>query len=375
MKYRIDQKNYHDFSVFERNKLPPRSYFIPYPDRERADAVGPLEKRYGSEKVLCLNGDWDFRFYPRPSELPEVLDTDAADFDRIAVPGCWQFQGYDRPFYLNVRYQFPFDPPRIPTTEPVGTVFSWIGFDQGIKPRWKKPKDEYNFVGVYRRTLELGPEPRRYVISFLGVASCLDLYVNGQYAGCSEGAHNTAEFDLSELLHSGENELLAVVRRWCTGSYLECQDMFRNNGIFRDVLLRIDEPADLWDIDARTEKQGETYALTLCAEAAEGTRVRFTLEGQGLSRCAEALVRNGKAQVRFEDLSVTEWNAEAPVLYNVYFETDTCCVKERIGFRTVEIQGDVFLLNCPAIVEAFCNASYNSSDNDTEALAPFKASN
>ncbi|MBQ6159906.1 MAG: hypothetical protein IJK24_03055 [Oscillospiraceae bacterium] len=345
MKYTLNQQNYADFSVYELHKLPPRSYFIPYPDRAKADAVTPLEKRYRSEKVLCLNGSWDFRFYPRPAELPDELDTDAVEFEKIQVPGCWQFQGYDRPFYLNVRYQFPFDPPRIPTTEPVGTVFSWIGFDQGIKPRWKKPKDEYNFVGVYRRTLELGPEPRRYVISFLGVASCLDLYVNGQYAGCSEGAHNTAEFDLSELLHPGENELLAVVRRWCTGSYLECQDMFRNNGIFRDVLLRIDEPADLWDIDARTEKQGETYALTLCAEAAEGTRVRFTLEGQGLSRCAEALVRNGKAQVRFEDLSVTEWNAEAPVLYNVYFETDTCCVKERIGFRTVEIQGDVFLLN------------------------------
>ena len=345
MKYRIDQKNYHDFSVFERNKLPPRSYFIPYPDRERADAVGPLEKRYGSEKVLCLNGDWDFRFYPRPSELPEVLDTDAADFDRIAVPGCWQFQGYDRPFYLNVRYQFPFDPPRIPTLEPVGSVFSWIGFDQGVKPRWKTPKDEYNFVGVYRRFLELGPEDRRYVISFLGVASCLDLYVNGQFVGYSEGAHNTAEFDLTPFLHPGQNELLAVVRRWCTGTYLECQDMFRNNGIFRDVLLRISEPTDLWDVDARTEKHGDSYTLILSAEAAEGTELRFSLKGHGLHRSGAASVENGSAQIRFEGLEVTEWNAEFPTLYDVYYETKSCCVRERIGFRTVEIRGDVFLLN------------------------------
>ena len=345
MRYVLDHSDYADFSLFERNKLPARSYFIPYPDRAAADAVGPLEKRYGSGKVLCLNGTWDFKFYPRPAELPLELDTEAVEFDRIRVPGCWQFQGYDRPFYLNVRYQFPFDPPKIPTLDPVGTVFSWIGGDQGVRPRWKKPREEYNFVGVYRRFLELGPEDRQYVISFLGVASCLSLYCNGQYVGYSEGAHNTAEFDLTPYVHAGSNELVAVVRRWCSGSYLECQDMFRNNGIFRDVLLRISEATDLWDIDARTEKQGERYSLTLSAKAAEGTEIRFTLEGGGLRRSSAARVVNGKAAVYFPELEVTEWNAEFPTLYNVYYETDTCCVRERIGFRTVEIKGDVFLLN------------------------------
>ena len=74
-----------------------------------------------------------------------------------------------------------------------------------------------------------------------GVASCIDLYVNGSFAGYSEGSHNTAEFDITSYIHAGTNELVAVVRRWCNGTYLECQDMFRNNGIFRDVLLRISE--------------------------------------------------------------------------------------------------------------------------------------
>ena len=345
MIYHLNNELYADFSVFERNKLPPRSYFIPYPDRAGADAAPLLEKRYASEKVLCLNGSWDFKFYPRPAELPAELDTDAVHFDSMPVPGCWQFKGYDRPFYVNVRYQFPFDPPKIPTLEPVGSVFSWIGFDQGIKPRWKTPKDEYNFVGVYRRFFSAEPGSAQYVISFLGVASCLELYANGQFVGYSEGAHNTAEFDLTPYLRSGENELVAVVRRWCTGSYLECQDMFRNNGIFRDVLLRVSEPADLWDVDARTEKRGDRYALILSAQAAEGTEVRFSLEGQGLCRSASARAENGKAQLRFEELEVTEWNAELPTLYNVYYETESCCVKERIGFRTVELRGDVFLLN------------------------------
>ncbi|MBR5753773.1 MAG: hypothetical protein IKX83_04740, partial [Clostridia bacterium] len=135
MRYQLNTSNYHDFDTIGVNKLPARSYFIPYPDRAGADAVSPKAKRYGSEKVLCLNGDWDFKFYPRPAELPSTIDTDAVVFDTIDVPSCWQFRGYDRPFYVNIRYQFPFDPPNIPTTEKVGRVFSGLGVDQLLSLR------------------------------------------------------------------------------------------------------------------------------------------------------------------------------------------------------------------------------------------------
>lgn len=45
MKYPLNTENYHTFEIFEVNKLPPRSYFIPYPDRAGADAAAPKEKR------------------------------------------------------------------------------------------------------------------------------------------------------------------------------------------------------------------------------------------------------------------------------------------------------------------------------------------
>ena len=179
MRYRLNKSNYCTFSTFEKNKLPGRSYFIPYPTREAADAASPKEKRYQSEKVLCLNGAWDFRFYPRPVELPDTLDTDEGTFDSIDVPACWQFRGYDRPFYVNIRYQFPYKPPVIPTTEKAGKVFSWIGVDQAVSPRYKDPGEEYNFAGVYRKKIRIDAPEKNYVISFLGVASCLDLYLNG----------------------------------------------------------------------------------------------------------------------------------------------------------------------------------------------------
>ena len=345
MKYQINTSNYHTFDVFEVNKLPARSYFIPYPDKAGADAVASKEKRYSSSKVLCLNGEWDFKFYPRPAELPNPLDTDAVAFDRIDVPACWQFRGYDRPFYVNIRYQFPFKPPEIPTTEKVGKVFTWMGVDQKISPRWKDPGEEYNFVGVYRRFLNIDDPAKNYVIDFMGVASCMDLYVNGEFVGYSEGAHNIAGFDLSGKVQAGENELVVVVHRWCNGSYLERQDMFQNNGIFRDVLLRVSEPTDLWDIDAKTTKTGDTYSLTLKAQTLSDTDVTFTLEGHGISKTAAVTAKDKTAEVTFSDLKVTEWTAEDPVLYNIYFETPSGCVKEKLGFRTVTIDGDVFLVN------------------------------
>lgn len=345
MKYKINSSNYHTFSIFKVNKLPARSYFIPYSNRAGADAAAPKEKRYKSTKVLCLNGEWDFKFYPRPAELPAVLDTETVSFDKIDVPACWQFRGYDKPFYVNIRYQFPYKPPVIPTTGKVGKVFSWIGVDQKVAPRRKDPGEEYNFVGVYRRFLDISDPAKHYVIDFMGVASCMDLYLNGEFIGYSEGAHNIAEFDLSGKLKAGENEVVVVVHRWCTGTYLEGQDMFRNNGIFRDVLLRISEPTDLWDIDAKTKKTGDTYSLTLKAEALSDTEVTFTLEGHGISKTATVSTRDKTAEVTFSDLSVTEWTAEDPILYNIYFETPAGCVKEKIGFRTVTIQGDVFLVN------------------------------
>ena len=353
MKYQIDKKNYRDFQTFAVHRLPARSYFIPYPDRAAADAVTLKEKRYRSPKVLCLNGEWDFRFYPRPYTVPDVLDTDTERFEKIDVPACWQMRGYDRPFYVNIRYQFPYNPPVIPEEEKVGKVFSWMGVDQKIGPRRKDPGNEYNFVGIYRRTLEIGDASKRFTISFLGVASCMDLYVNGEHIGYSEGSHNTAEFDLTGKLVSGTNELVVAVRRWCTGTYLESQDMFRHNGIFRDVLLRIDEPSDLWDIDAATVKTGtseNSYSLTLGATVHSYAEVTFTVEGPSadggqLRRSVTVAAKDRCAQAVFEDLPVIEWNAEQPVLYNVYFETPTSCVKERIGFRTVTIRKDVFLVN------------------------------
>ena len=350
MRYVLDRTAYCDEAVIAQGRLPARSYFIPYPDRAGAEAVPAARRRYESPLVRCLSGEWDFRFYPRPAELPDVLDTETVAWDRVAVPGCWQFQGYDRPFYVDERYQFPFDPPRIPEEGPVGPVFSLIG-GEGGRPHVAHPVGEYNFAGVYRRTFDLDEREASvgHVISFLGVASCLDLYLNGRRVGYAEGSHNTAEFDVTPYQRAGTNELVAVVRRWCTGSYLECQDMFRNNGIFRDMLLREVTPCGVWDVGVRTRREERAsrvrYHMTVDLRlVAEGT-VRVTLRGHGVERVAEAHADGCRATVDLEGLDVLEWTAETPRLYDLILETPTECVRERVGFREARVDGRRFLVN------------------------------
>ena len=345
MRYELNTKNYCDFNTFEVNKLPARSYFVPYPDKNLADAVSLKEKRYRSPKVVCLNGEWDFKFYPRPAEMPDTIDTDTVVFDKLDVPSCWQFRGYAKPFYLNARYQFPYNPPEIPKTEKVGKTYAWLGADCGISFKSRTPEEEYNFVGMYRKFFGVEDSAKQHVLSFLGVASCVDVYVNGCFVGYSEGSHNTAEFDVTAYIHEGENELLAIVHRWCNGTYLECQDMFRNNGIFRDVLLRISEKTDIWDIDFKTEPTEAGYKATAKAKVGNDTHVTFTLEGNGIHETKTVMSSGKVAEAVFENLNVVEWTAEKPVVYNLYYEVEGSCVKTRVGFKQVTIKDTVFYLN------------------------------
>ena len=63
MKYVFNTENYHNFDMIRDNVLPPRSYFIPFGSKEKMEGIVTAEKRYRSDKVEVLNGEWDFRFF------------------------------------------------------------------------------------------------------------------------------------------------------------------------------------------------------------------------------------------------------------------------------------------------------------------------
>ena len=333
MRYVINRENFRKFEIREIGKLPPRSYFIPYGSRDDLESQDVLTERYNSDMVQVLNGEWDFKYFEKDMLIPNEFYTDRVQFDTVPVPSVWTRTGYREPCYLNTRYEFD------PTLYP------------------EMPQDTP--MGIYRKCFNIDDTKKKHIITFLGVMSSLDLYVNGKFVGYSEGSHNSAEFDISEFVTEGENELLAVVSKWSTGTYLECQDMFRENGIFRDVYITKLDSTYVYDFFADSKRNEDgTYNLTVSVDV-NGTVKGYTLECEVLDASKKSLVKDEKAakdktEFSFKNLDVKEWNAEEPYVYTLYVTLrkgkDKLSVsRNTIGFKTVEIKKNIFLFNSKAI--------------------------
>lgn len=328
MRYNLKKDHYKNFDVFKDNVLEPRSYFIPYSSEEELLNTDIRNERYNSSRVALLSGEWDFKYYQNESMLPEVFDTEQEDTDIISVPSCWQFTGYEKPYYINSRYQFECNPPEFPTD---------------------------CSVGIYIKKFVLEEISGNYTITFLGVAPSFDLFINGKYVGYSEGSHNTSEFEITSFLQDGENELVAVVHKWCNGTYLECQDMFRNNGIFRDVYITFTGDNSIYDFYAKTKYNSDgTYILDIIPVFKITDEVTFYAEirdGENIVASKSINVCPGKIdKITFDVLDVEEWSAEIPKLYSLYLslskEGEVCeIIRKNIGFKHVNISKNIFYFN------------------------------
>lgn len=324
MKYKIIKNIHNNFSVFEKNKLTPRAYAVAYSSFETLSGTCYKKERYSSDIVTVLSGEWNFRFYKSINDVPDRLDTAKTKFDTVEIPSDWQRTGYQEPVYLNCPYEIKTIAPEIPADMP---------------------------VGIYRKTVNLEKLSAKHIISFLGVSNNLSLYVNGRFAGYSEGSHNTAEFDLTALLGEGANEIVVVMFKWCNGTFLECQDMFRENGIFRDVLLYNYPESYLYDFEAVTEKTDKGYNLTVKTLLGDNKscKVLARIYDKEKKLIAEKEA-TGEEGILFTALDVQEWNAEIPVCYALYLTViadgkEEMTVRHFIGFRTIEIINGIFLVN------------------------------
>ena len=350
MEYKLNTTNYRDFKVIEDNKLAGRAYFIPYSKKEKLCAVDLKHERTDSDLVEVLSGEWDFKYYNDISLIPEVFDAAGVEFDRIHVPSTWQRTGYEPPVYLNCPYEFDLPNPNVP---------------------------EHMSAGIYRKTFEVTNSDDVHILSFLGVVPCVDLYVNGMYVGYSEGAHNSAEFDISEFIYEGTNELLAVVHKWCSGTYLECQDMFRENGIFRDVLLYRLPAVYINDYYIRPRKADGKWTMDVeitLEGKLSGCEVALSLEKDGKVIAGEAVKAERLTYMTFDNLDVAEWNAEIPTVYNAYITLykngeELMTLRNITGFKTVEIKGNTFTFNGQVI--KFKGVNHHDTNGKTGYVMTF----
>src|ERR1035437_1546433 len=196
-------------------------------NKEKPHAYGFLaSEKANNSTVQSLNGIWKFKWSPDPQSRPLDFYTEnysTENWDNILVPGNWELQGFGTPIYTNFTYPFKRDAPKV-TSGPEKSFTSFL---------------QRNPVGSYSTSFTI-PEnwqQKQVFLNFNGVQSAFYVWVNGQKVGYSENSMSPAEFDITNFIHKGENKLAVEVYKWCDGSYLEDQDIWRLSGIFRDVDL------------------------------------------------------------------------------------------------------------------------------------------
>ena len=310
-------KYYEDLTVFHVGCEKPHAYFIPADDKITASD----ENRAKSGRFKSLCGVWDFAYFNSPEEIPEPEEQDCIDYEPIEVPRSWQTyldRGYDVPNYSNCLYPFPFDPPHVPRQNPCGLYVKTFTLPEGV----------YGKRSVY--------------IVFEGVDSGFYLYCNGRFAGYSQVAHMTSEFDLSDFVTEGKNEIRVIALKWTDGSYLEDQDKWRTSGIIREVYLLFRDKAHIKDVNIKTQLS-EDYSVA-------SLHVDYDLEGE-IGVKSELLYKGEKiaeadgdhADMRFDDPAL--WSDEEPDLYELYIKAGEEHIVIPVGFSDLKVKDRVIYLN------------------------------
>lgn len=350
------------------NKRKAHATFYPFADIQTAVE----DKREASPYFQLLNGEWRFKFVTSPKDVEDRWlgqDVQEDDWDKITVPSNWELQGYGHPIYTNWNYPFePVNPPFIP---------------------YEQTEDMHrsNPVGVYRRSFRVPKQwdGQRVILHFGGVSSAFYVYVNGQWAGYSQDSRLPAEFDITDYLVEGENQLAVKVYRWSDGSYLEDQDHWRLSGIHREVYLVARNTHHLEDffVKPALEDEYQTGILRVepvfryrSAEAVadwtitaqlyedgkrvEGARDTFPLRPvtefyqRGRYNSTNGIMPRPAMEIRVDNPKL--WSAETPHLYTLVLSVQDGAghlqetTSTEVGFREISWGSDGLKINGAPVI-------------------------
>ena len=302
-----------DPQVSSIGREPARAYSMPLASVQDAlaDALEPA-----TPYVRSLNGEWEISWSGDPAARSCI-------WSRIDVPSCVEMRGFGSPGYTNVRYPYKPEPPVIKD------------FVYGT--------EDYNPVSSYRTEFTVPEEwsGRDVVLRFDGVYSAYFVTVNGEKVGYAEDSKLPSEFVITPYLRAGSNLLEVEVYRWCDGSYLEDQDMFRFSGIYRDVSLVAVPREPIEDFYVRTELVNSYRDAVVSLDVKAAGKVSATLYDASFRKVGSFSGASSSLKLRRPHL----WSAEDPYLYTLVIKSGDDVRSAKVGLKQVEIKGDVILVN------------------------------
>lgn len=328
--------------IFKINKEDGHAIMMPF-DNEK-DALSAKESNYKQS----LNGKWKFYWQRGLKNQPEnfqLTSFDDSHWDEINVPSVWQTQGYSVPYYYASTFPKAFS-----------------------RSKGKIPSIDHDMqeIGFYRKSFTLNENfnGREIFLHFGAAKSALEVYVNGEFVGYSQGSMTPHEFNVTKVLKPGENVITAKLYRYSDGSYLEDQDMWWLCGIYREVYLFAEPKLCLRDFYFKTDFDDSytdsNVTLNMYINNYNNIRGKMTASAKLIdSNNEEILLGTKETELSGGNEAVTftetvkapeKWSAETPNLYTLVMTIEldgkVICVKTyKVGFKKVEIKGEKIYYN------------------------------
>lgn len=338
----MEKFNWENPEIFKINKEDGHAIMMPF-DSEK-DALSAKESNYKQS----LNGKWKFYWQRGLKNQPEnfqLTSFDDSHWDEINVPSVWQTQGYSVPYYYASTFPKAFS-----------------------RSKGKIPSIDHDMqeIGFYRKSFTLNENfnGREIFLHFGAAKSALEVYVNGEFVGYSQGSMTPHEFNVTKVLKPGENVITAKLYRYSDGSYLEDQDMWWLCGIYREVYLFAEPKLCLRDFYFKTDFDDSytdsNITLNMYINNYNNIRGKMTASaklidsnnGEILLGTKETELSGGNEAVTFTETvkAPEKWSAETPNLYTLVMTIELdgkiICVKTyKVGFKKVEIKGEKIYYN------------------------------
>ncbi len=338
----MEKFNWENPEIFKINKEDGHAIMMPF-DSEK-DALSAKESDYKQS----LNGKWKFYWQRGLKNQPEnfqLTSFDDSHWDEINVPSVWQTQGYSVPYYYASTFPKAFS-----------------------RSKGKIPSIDHDMqeIGFYRKSFTLNENfnGREIFLHFGAAKSALEVYVNGEFVGYSQGSMTPHEFNVTKVLKPGENVITAKLYRYSDGSYLEDQDMWWLCGIYREVYLFAEPKLCLRDFYFKTDFDDSytdsNVTLNMYINNYNNIRGKMTASaklidsnnGEILLGTKETELSGGNEAVTFTETvkAPEKWSAETPNLYTLVMTIELdgkiICVKTyKVGFKKVEIKGEKIYYN------------------------------
>lgn len=338
----MEKFNWENPEIFKINKEDGHAIMMPF-DSEK-DALSAKESNYKQS----LNGKWKFYWQRGLKNQPEnfqLTSFDDSHWDEINVPSVWQTQGYSVPYYYASTFPKAFS-----------------------RSKGKIPSIDHDMqeIGFYRKSFTLNENfnGREIFLHFGAAKSALEVYVNGEFVGYSQGSMTPHEFNVTKVLKPGENVITAKLYRYSDGSYLEDQDMWWLCGIYREVYLFAEPKLCLRDFYFKTDFDDSytdsNVTLNIYINNYNNIRGKMTASaklidsnnGEILLGTKETELSGGNEAVAFTETvkAPKKWSAETPNLYTLVMTIELdgkiICVKTyKVGFKKVEIKGEKIYYN------------------------------